>query len=136
VPTLAAAIMTSSILQMRQSGRVLTIGLYLVAIVLPAVLVLAKLHPIALSSIGGQLAMSPAAVELHPELSILAVTAFNVMVVVAGALHAARYRDAMHELALANHLQTWQMAHVTLPSVAPRPTEPRPRDASSSSPRT
>lgn len=136
VPTLAAAIMTSSILQMRQGGRVMTISLYLVAIALPAVLMLAKLHPVGLSSIGDRLAMSPAAVELHPDLTILAVTAFNVMVVVAGALHAARYRDAMHELALANHLQTWQLAHVTLPSVATRPLEPRPHGASSSSLRT
>lgn len=124
VPTLAAAITTSSILQTRRSIRFTIIGMYLVGMVVPALLVLAKMHPVALASAGGLLTTSPAAVYMQPELSIIAVTGFNVMVVVAGALHAARYRDAMHELAIANHLQSWQLAQVTLPSVAPRPPEP------------
>lgn len=133
VPTLAATIASSSILQMRPSARTVTAA-YIAAIVAPSLFVLASMHPVHFGSLGGALTISPAAVDLPPQLTIAAVTVLHAMVVLAGCLHSASYRDAMHELAIANHLQAWQLAHlvperggVKMPSVAPRaPQHPSP----------
>lgn len=132
VPTLAASIAISSVLQTRIAHRATILVVYLVAMIVPSVLALLHLHPVRLASIGSLLTMSPAAVELHPDLSILAVTGCNALVVLTGALHAARYRDAMNQLALASHVQSWQLAQVTLPSAGRRSGAP-PRRASSPS---
>jgi eukaryotic-like serine/threonine-protein kinase len=122
-PTIAAVVATASVLQMREENRRFTALAYIVALAVPTVLALTGHHPVRIDVIDGALSMWPGAIAFPRELSMLAVTAANAGVIVAAARYAARYRDSVTDLALANHLQSWQLAqlvpHGARPSIRP-----------------
>jgi len=126
-PFLATTFAIAMVLHLRAENRVFVIGSMAFAVIVPTLLALFDVHPVKYAAgPSGALAIFPAAMDLPPTLTLVAMAVLHVTVIIAGGLYAVTFRKTMDALSLANRLQSWQLSHLVPEETAAAMSRPPP----------